>query len=264
VLAPAAGRPLPGWRGGLKSVPAAAARKNGERARACRGAGLRPKAGLAFALGLLALCLWGPEPAAGGVLLSRSEALELAFPDCEVEREARYLTREEQNRAAELAGVDVDSRLVVRYLAVCRTCEASVEQGRPTAGGGGRMMPATEPGRALAALASCGGAAYFDVHRVRTLPETLMIVVDPDGGVRQLEVMSFLEPEEYIPRRTWYDQFLRRRLGPRLRLKRSIHAVTGATLTARATASAVRRVLAIDQVLKEGQGRAGTPSRSTP
>ena len=176
---------------------------------------------MAIATGLLALTLWAPQPAAGKVFLTRSEALALAFPDCKVERVARYLTRDERRRAARLAGVPVDSRLVVRY------------------------------------EASCGGAAYFDVHRVRTLPETLMVVVDAEGRVTHLEVMAFLEPEEYIPRRNWYEQFLNRRLNPRLRLKRSIHAVTGATLTARATSDAVRRVLALDQVLGESRPQTG-------
>ena len=177
---------------------------------------------MAIVTGLFALSVCAPQPAAGRVFLTRGEALALAFPDCEVKRQARYLTRDEQDRAAKLAGVKVDSRLVVRYLASCG-----------------------------------GGAAYFDVHRVRTLAETLMVVVDAEGRVRQLEVMSFLEPEEYIPRRTWYDQFLEQRLDARLRLKRKVHAVTGATLTARATTDAVRRILALDQVLREPPSQTG-------
>ncbi len=169
--------------------------------------------------GLFALALIAPQPAGAKTFLTRGEALELAFPDCRVVRQTRYLTAGQRRRAAELAGVKVDSRLIVQYAALCNSERA--------------------------------GAAYFDVHRVRTLAETLMVVVDAEGRVRQIEVMSFLEPEEYIPRRTWYDQFLKRRLDPRLRLKRSIHAVTGATLTARATTDAVRRILALDQVLRE-------------
>ena len=180
---------------------------------------------MAIVTGLFALSVCAPQPAAGSVFLTRSEALALAFPDCEVKRQARYLTHAEQDRAAELAGVRVDSRLVVQYAALCN--------GEP------------------------GGAAYFDIHRVRTLAETLMVVVDAEGRVRRLEVVSFLEPEEYIPRRTWYDQFLKQRLDARLRLKRSIHAVTGATLTARATTNAVRRILALDQVLRKAPSQPG-------
>ncbi len=175
----------------------------------------------AAAAGTLVLSLWAPQPAAGGVLLTREEALELAFPGCEVDRETHYLTRDERRRAAELAGARIDSRLVVRY------------------------------------RSDCGGVGYFDVHRVRTLAETVMVVVDSEGRVARLEVMSFFEPEEYIPRRSWYDQFLRLRLDSKLRLKRSIHAVTGATLTARATTDAVRRILALDQVLRKDPFREG-------
>ncbi len=175
----------------------------------------------AAAAGTLVLSLWAPQPAAGGVFLTRDEALELAFPGCMVDRETLYLTQDERQRAADLADARIDSRLVIRY------------------------------------RSDCGDIAYFDAHRVRTLAETLMVVVDAEGRVTRLEVLSFLEPEEYIPRRTWYDQFLKRRLDSRLRLKRSIHAVTGATLTARATTDAVRRILALDQVLREAASQGG-------
>ena len=175
--------------------------------------------------GLFALASIAPQPAGAKVFLTRSEALELAFPECRVVRQTRYLTAEQRRRATEMAGVQVDSRLVVQYAALC--------EGEPA------------------------GAAYFDVHRVRTLAETLMVVVDAEGEVVRLEVLSFLEPEEYIPRRSWYEQFLGRRLDSGLRLKRKVHAVTGATLTARATTEAVRRILALDRVLREARVEGG-------
>ena len=83
------------------------------------------------------------------------------------------------------------------------------------------------------------------------------MVVGAEGEVLRLEVVSFLEPEEYIPRRSWYEQFLGRRLDSGLRLKRKVHAVTGATLTARATTEAVRRILALDRVLREARVEGG-------
>ena len=188
--------------------------------------GGRRIAALSAALtGLFAVASVAPQPAGAKVFLTRSEALELAFPDCKVVRQTRYLTADQRRRATEMAGVEVDSRLVVQYAAHC--------EGEPA------------------------GTAYFDIHRVRTLAETLMVVVDAEGKVLRLEVMSFLEPEEYIPRRNWYEQFLERRLDDRLRLKRSIHAVTGATLTARATTEAVRRILALDRVLREATAEGG-------
>ncbi|HVF61775.1 MAG TPA: FMN-binding protein [Thermoanaerobaculia bacterium] len=99
------------------------------------------------------------------------------------------------------------------------------------------------------------GTAYFDTHRVRTLPETVMVVLDPSGKVRRVEVLSFNEPQDYLPGGGWYGQFAGRGLDERLALKRDIRPLTGATLTARATTGAVRRVLAVHRVLQEGAAR---------
>ena len=47
----------------------------------------------------------------------------------------------------------------------------------------------------------------------------------------------------------WYGQFPGKGLDADLDLKRGIHPVAGASLTARATTAAVRRVLALHRVL---------------
>jgi Na+-translocating ferredoxin:NAD+ oxidoreductase RnfG subunit len=52
-----------------------------------------------------------------------------------------------------------------------------------------------------------------------------------------------------MPREGWYGQYEGRLLDDDLALKRGIRPVTGATLTARATTEAVRRVLALHQVI---------------
>ena len=57
------------------------------------------------------------------------------------------------------------------------------------------------------------------------------------------------EPEDYIPRGNWYGQFKGKKLNAGLNLRRDIKGVTGATMTARATLSAVRRSLAIHEVI---------------
>jgi len=170
---------------------------------------------LLFLAGTFALA----SPAGAKVFLTVDEALELAFPGCEVERASAFLTDAELARARQLAGVSVDSALAYPYTATCK-----------------------------GALA---GTAYFDTHRVRTLAETLMIVIDPEDRVVRIEVLTFNEPEEYLPRTIWYDQFKRQPLTPALELGRDIRAVTGASLTARSTADAVRRSLALHQVLAE-------------
>jgi len=173
------------------------------------------RAGALAAAVLLAAAAAGP--AAGKTLMTADEALALAYPGCAVERRTAYLTEAQRAEAARLAGSAVRSAVVHPYRVRCA-------------------------GRAA-------GTAYFDVHRVRTLEETLMVALDADGAVLRLEVLSFREPEEYLPRHPWYEQFEGKDLSPRLELQRDIRGVTGATLTARATTAAVRRVLALDRVL---------------
>ena len=162
----------------------------------------------------------------GRVYLTVEEALALAFPGCEVERRSVYLTDEQKERAAELAGVEIERGIVRPYVA-------------------------TRDGALV-------GTAYFDAHRVRTKRETLMIVVAPDGRIARLELLAFAEPEEYAPRGKWYGQFTGKRLDEELSLKRGIRGITGATLTARATTAAARRVLALHEVVF------GAPPESRP
>ena len=145
--------------------------------------------------------------------------VSIAFPGCEIERRTVFLTDEQLEQARKLAGVEIEKALAYPYEA---RCDGEV-----------------------------AGTAYFDTHRVRTLAETLMVAVDSRGTVRRIEILAFREPEDYIPREIWYDQFDGQELDDELTLKREIRGVTGATLTARATTEAVRRVLALHTVLQK-------------
>ena len=178
---------------------------------------------------LLALAV---PPAEAKVFVTVDEALRLAFPGCQLERRTAFLTPEQKRRAGELAGGEIPSALVNFQVATCG--------GKP------------------------GGTAWFDTHRVRTLPETLLVVVDPAAKVARIEVVSFREPQDYLPRDAWYAQFLHRGLDPDLDLKRAIRPVTGATLTANATLAAVRRVLALHQVLFPPPPTAAPPPKAKP
>lgn len=200
-------------------------RASGARSRRSTAPGSGVVAALLVAVLVVALATVASPPAAAKVLMTVDEALELAFPGCAVERTTVYLTEEQVRRVAREAGDAFEERVVHPYRATCG--------GRP------------------------GGTAYFDTHRVRTLAETLMVAVDPGGTVRRIEVIRFDEPLDYVPRQPWYDQFLGLELSPELELKRSIQPVTGATLTARATTDAARRVLALHRVL--GDGTDGRP-----
>lgn len=150
-------------------------------------------------------------------LISVEEALEMAFPGADVDRETVFLTDAQMDTIEREAGERPGSALTTRFRA--RSGETTI------------------------------GWAYLDTHRVRTLPETVIVIITPDGSVRRIEVVVFREPMDYLPPDTWYRQFEGRNLDEDLELKRAIRPITGATLTARATTDAVRRILATHAAL---------------
>src|SRR5213075_852006 len=97
---------------------------------------------------------------------------------------------------------------------------------------------------------SNGSFAYFDTHRVRTEPETVMVVVNAEGKIDRVDILSFDEPTDYFPKRRWLDQFLGRKLDDDLSLNRAIRPMSGASLTGRAIVNASRKILAIHNVIK--------------
>lgn len=162
-----------------------------------------------------------------GQTLTRDEALALAFPGAQVERRSAFLGEEELARARALAGDDVelDQHVLSYYLAT--------RDDNPV------------------------GVAYFDAHRVRTLDEVVMVVVDPDGRIERLEVLRFMEPPEYRAPDGWIEQLTGRSLDRGLSLQDGVVAMTGATLTSRALVRAARRMLALHAVIQPFRGEGG-------
>jgi hypothetical protein len=146
------------------------------------------------------------------VLMTQEQALASAFPNAKPARQTIFLRPGQLAAARKESGVDVPSALVVRY-------------------------------------AAASGYAYFDTHRVRTLPETIMVVVTPEGTVDRVEILSFDEPTDYFPKRRWLDQLLHRRLDNELSLNKAIRPISGASLTGRAIVDATRRVLALHRAI---------------
>ena len=149
--------------------------------------------------------------------ITREEALGAIYPGAQIRADRIFLTESQRQQARATAGVDVPSSLIARYLAV-------------------------RDGSVI-------GRAYVDTHVVRTKRESLLICLDQLGKVKRIEVTAFLEPPEYQAPRAWYDQYNGKSLSDDLRLHRAIRPIAGASLTAQATAEAVRRVMAIDRVL---------------
>ena len=178
------------------------------------------------------LSLAQPQSAHAQLRMTQAEGLRLAFPEpLQLERKTAFLDEAQVAAAQELAGkdVEVDRSVVTYYVA------------------SGKQVPA--------------GVAYFDAHRVRTLPEVLMIVVTPEGKIRRIEVLKFSEPPEYLAPESWLQQFEGSGLTSELALKRSIVNVTGATLTSQAVTRASRRVLALHQVIDPFNTKEDSPVR---
>jgi hypothetical protein len=158
---------------------------------------------------VLAAPLWGAAGAGAKTYLTRSQALELAFPkDAKVERKTSFLTDAQADAAKKKARAPLDSKVWTYYQAASST-------GAPL------------------------GWAYFETHPVRTMTETILVAIGPDGTVRFIEVLAFAEPE-------------RRRLDDELALRRGLRGITGSTLTAEAVAQGARRVLAVHEVIHSG------------
>lgn len=153
------------------------------------------------------------------VLMTQEQALATAFPSARVVRQKFFLTRSQREQAIHESGVEFTDELIVRY------------------------------------AGPNGAYAYFDTHVVRTKPETVMVVVNAEGKVDRVDILSFDEPTDYYPKRRWIDQFLGRRLDADLSLNRAIRPISGASLTGRAITNATRKILALHHVL------AGVPPR---
>lgn len=163
-------------------------------------------------------------PASGKVFLSRQEALAWAFPEAaRVESRSLALTPAQAERVEALARAPLETRIVTLH----------------TAHGADGVQ----------------GYAFIDVHTVRTLPEAFLVVLTPAGEVRSLRMLAFYEPPEYSPAERWLEQFEGRGLEG-TRLGGEIHGIAGSTLTSRAVTAAVRRSIALFEVLVRQAGPA--------
>ena len=176
----------------------------------------RKNAPRVVALGTAALLL-AVARARAGVILTEKAALERAFPGQQPERRTLYLTREQTTAVQKAARSRLPSPIVTMWEA-----------------------------RAHGAVT---GRAYPDTHLVRTMPETVLTVVEPDGRLRMALVLQFGEPSDYLPRERWLATLSGKTLDDDLWPGRGVPRVTGSTLTVQALTDAVRRCLAIDALV---------------
>jgi Na+-translocating ferredoxin:NAD+ oxidoreductase RnfG subunit len=164
------------------------------------------------------LGIFSTTVASAKVFASQQQALAEAFPDASrIDRRTVLLRKSDVAKITELTHEKVQAKVVVLH----------------TAYDGAVLL----------------GYAHIDVHNVRTKPEALMIVLTPSGTVRSVRILAFHEPLDYLPTDRWYGQFAGKSKQDGLRVGRDVHGVVGATLSARAAADGVRRMLAYWEVL---------------
>ncbi len=160
-------------------------------------------------------------PVHAKIYYSKHEAMDLAFgAEATVAMLSLFPTDEEIQRIQQLARVKLDSSLFTFYVG-------------------------KKAGEIL-------GYAAIESHNVRTKPETLLIVLDPQGQLVQIHTLAFHEPPEYQPSDRWYAQLFNLPLED-LSFSTKVQGISGATLSSRAALDSVRKVLAVYQVNVAGK-----------
>ena len=167
----------------------------------------------------LTLCLgivFLPRLAGAGVYYSKEEAFELAFgKGAQIENLPVFLTDEQQATIEKLARDKLDGQLYTFYEGR-RNCQLL-------------------------------GYTAIESHTVRTQPETLLIVLSPKGELVKSEILAFHEPPEYKPPSAWF-QTLNRKPVEELRTDQGVDAISGATLSVRASLDGIRKALAVYRI----------------
>ena len=152
------------------------------------------------------------------VFLTKGKALELVFPEAEeIEKRHVFLTERQAESIRKMARAEVDSRLYTFYIAKS---------------GGVKT-----------------GYAVIDTHTLRTLTETVMFVINPDGTLRHAEILAFFEPTDYMPSGKWINLFPGKTKMDRMKVGKGVPNITGATISAGSFSQATRRVLAVYRVM---------------
>lgn len=171
----------------------------------------------------LALCLpllLATTPAFAKIFYSKNEAMELAFGKAQVELLSLFPDQDQMAKIQKEARVTLDSGLFTFYVG-------------------------KDQGKIL-------GYAAIETSTVRTKPETLLIVLTPDGQLRNIVTLAFHEPPEYMPPERWYTQLYNRPLAE-LDFNKGVDGISGATLSTRSAISSVRKVMAFYQILVKNQ-----------
>lgn len=164
---------------------------------------------------VLLLCI--ATPSFAKIFYSKNEAMELAFgKTATVEVLSLFPDEQQQAKIQDLAKTKLESGMFSFYVG-------------------------KEQGKVL-------GYAAIESITVRTKPETLMIVLTPEGELRNITTLAFHEPPEYQPPERWFEQLYKRAIAD-MDFNKGVDGIAGATLSTRAALTSVRKVMGIYQVM---------------
>ena len=151
------------------------------------------------------------------VYLTKKEAFAVAFPGAEkIKKEKKWLTDTQRAAIGKILGEEYKKRRVTYYLGLNK-------EGKPI----GAMVIGNEIGRSY--------------------PITFMVVLDPDGTVKDVEIMVYREPHGWEVRfESFLSQFFGLKAGDPFD---NIHNITGATLSVRSMTRGVKKAVAEYQVI---------------
>ncbi len=92
------------------------------------------------------------------------------------------------------------------------------------------------------------GFALLITQKVRTKKATVLYFIQTDEKLKFIEILSFLEPREYIPKDVWISQFEDKNTTDRFEIGADIPTISGATLSARSITDGARLAIAIYRV----------------
>lgn len=162
-------------------------------------------------------------PGFSKIFYSKNEAMELAFgKDAQVEVLSLFPDKTEIAKIEADAKVKLESRMFSFYVG-------------------------KKQGKIL-------GYAAIETETVRTKPETLMVVLSPEGEIQKVTLLAFHEPPEYQAPDRWFELFNKKPL-EELEFNKAIQGISGATLSTRSALSSVRKVVAIYQTMIKNKAK---------
>jgi len=150
------------------------------------------------------------------VYLTKKQALDIAFPGAdEIVKQKKWLTDEQKAAIAGLTMEPFEENRITYYV--------GMKDKKPM------------------------GYMVIDHMIGKSFPITFMVVLNADGTVREVEIMTYREPRGWeVRNKSFLSQFLGRSAESDFR---DIHSITGATLSVRAITRGVQKAVAVYRVL---------------